>query len=1476
MGVCRLFNTSQGCKYGSNCKFSHGIGPRTERPVDQGSNPLHAWRLFIPTRPGIILRPIDFTRFCKLGLELVHGDYAAKQDCILLLASENGLGRVKQMLEQETKRTTGSGARYFEDELLPFFTMLAHPDVATSATLETALVNIYNIIYGPQGARASAIFQFVAQMVIDWSSSQAELQNSFKTILYVFLEVITKNGSAHINPHLVPVAEILFDKAMEMSQDVRNQHASKIRQLAEKLNRQLNMGRSMPVATPHIEKSVQKRARFVQEQLPPGGRHDNDHVDIRDINIMPTYNEVRSHQVEYLPVRGEQGGPEGSQRLLDHHFRLLREDTVGQLRDAVRATLQTATGQGAPAPTGPRTHTYDRFEIVDVFFSRPSGLTFFIRVDQPLGARKLSNKQRMDWWERSNSLRMDALVCIVGLQGSDVYCTVSAHGSVLANRTDRSHRLQDQEQESLSLKYNGYDLHSRPDGAYLTLKPVSHEEKDLLPLLREAFERSGREVCKLVEFPGVLLPAFEPTLLALQNMLTTQDMPFTDILTAGPDDAIEVLPPAYAADPNFFFNLACLTESKENLPYFPRRSFDLNKLLARSTLDEAQGNALIHCLQSSLALIQGPPGTGKSFTGIALIKVLLEAKHKAKLGPIVCVCYINHALDQLLEHLHAAGVEQMIRVGSRSKSEVLEEINLRKVAQEGEQTRAEKHRKWELGKQLDDDLRQANGLLRQIRDVRQPKVLKDYLQLRNGTHYRQLFSADVEDLDDDEEGWQTVERNNSDVIKKWLLEGLSVPQRHPRTVEQLESVHLNLMSAEERYILHEDWLHEIQETTIDNILTVSHSFQQTNERYNNVRKEIDLRCLQDANIIGITTTGLARNLAVLRKLQAKVLVCEEAGEVLEAHILTALLPSLEHVILIGDHQQLRPQVQNYELSRENDRGKKHSLDISLFERLVGDPDGLQPRLPFCTLKVQRRMHPSVSQLIRNTLYPHLQDAHNVAGYPEVVGMKKRLFWLDHAELEDNASTERAGSTSHSNSFEVSMVTSLVDHLVRQGAYQPGEIAVLTPYLAQLFKIRKALSQVMEVTIGERDVADATRQGFELDQNLLDEQNLSGNAATPQIKNPTSKTSLLKAMRVATVDNFQGEEAKVVVISLVRSNPQRKCGFLRTSNRINVLLSRAQHGMYIIGNAATAGENVPMWSQVLNMLQESGNVGTSLQLQCPRHPDTPINASNPEEFVVMSPEGGCGLLCDRRLDCGHPCRQKCHSDVLHAAVVCLEACPRPLKGCDHSCPNPCGNECPWRCNVILDEQTFTLRCGHEITNLACWQSQHTDLVKCNQIVKKQRIISSALLYVANCSHVVMCVRDSATYVVHVQMDHFQLLQIMANVFKSVTVSMMRAATVALNAAMAKSLARPAEHLAQSDVLTRSVPRSAANHVLHAPVLAAHQNALTANALCHVQHHATGYLVANVVSKFSNAAINVLPFVEKFVQMFNIVKCAQRMM
>lgn len=125
-----------------------------------------------------------------------------------------------------------------------------------------------------------------------------------------------------------------------------------------------------------------------------------------------------------------------------------------------------------------------------------------------------------------------------------------------------------------------------------------------------------------------------------------------------------------------------------------------------------------------------------------------------------------------------------------------------------------------------------------------------------------------------------------------------------------------------------------------------------------------------------------------------------------------------------------------------------------------------------------------------------------------------------------------------------MTTALAVHLVRQGVYRASDVAVLTPYLGQLHRLRTQLAEFFAIILDERD------------QEQLDNAGCGDDADK---RNPTAKATLLRALRVVTIDNFQGEEAKVVIISLVRSNAEGRCGFLRTSNRINVLLSRAQHG-----------------------------------------------------------------------------------------------------------------------------------------------------------------------------------------------------------------------------------------------------------------------------------------------------------------------------
>jgi superfamily I DNA and/or RNA helicase len=67
-----------------------------------------------------------------------------------------------------------------------------------------------------------------------------------------------------------------------------------------------------------------------------------------------------------------------------------------------------------------------------------------------------------------------------------------------------------------------------------------------------------------------------------------------------------------------------------------------------------------------------------------------------------------------------------------------------------------------------------------------------------------------------------------------------------------------------------------------------------------------------------------------------------------------------------------------------------------------------------------------------------------------------------------------------------------------------------------------------------------------------------------IKKKLNEMNISK-VKSCSVDNFQGEENEIILVSLVRSNSEGRLGFIKNDNRINVALSRARCGMYVIGN-----------------------------------------------------------------------------------------------------------------------------------------------------------------------------------------------------------------------------------------------------------------------------------------------------------------------
>ncbi|KAI1103087.1 hypothetical protein F4804DRAFT_245949 [Jackrogersella minutella] len=1342
---CKFFFRNGKCRYGTECKFSHDSsssqpasqGWRQRENHQEGPNPagdrLREWRRLLDlnpsnSRPG---RSSTFTgnqacdRFFKLALDLMDGDIGISQETVRLMAQDPGLGFIKNLVDRQIPeaKTTPARVRLWLNQIQPMFQVLTHPRVVDSNVLEQQVATLCNFIQGIGGIRMRALFDFIINLVEIWPDTAMSEDDEYgasacELSLSVLVTMVDCNTSNIVSDSYSRIVK-RFGDIVQITRHSPNEFLKlQVQKYLQYLWQRLGVGSAINEAGVGSKVPV-TRAQFVMRRDLPGRlsadgpRHDNDHEDICDIRILPTYEEITSMRNEYLPTTDSSlFHRPGIHGRLDREFRLLREDTVGQLRDAVAMKLDAIRDpkrkQDYDNETAPRTYAYEQAGVVDVSFNKDQGIELLVQFRQ-LTSKKTA-KGRRDLWENSKRLQPGGLICILREDGSVLFCVVSERTIIT-----------DGQKSGVRAEAEGGEPQRKPSladddaFAYVYLYLAEPCSPDIGRALRWFQDIGPRQQLCLVEFPRVLLPSFQHTLVALQRMSKFSNVPFDDLLAPAEQeldsDSTVVDAPNYTKKPGFSFNLSCLTNDDTAQHHSPQTPLDPEVLSRHTSLDPTQSSALLNALSRKLALIQGPPGTGKSYTGEKVIKALLANKSEANLGPILCVCYTNHALDQLLVHLKRDNVN-IIRIGSRSKEEELEEVNLRVVARAAERTKAEKNYLWDLRESRDKDVDSIKRAINELASCKFLKKLQDYLSFSHPGHHDAFFGIE------DEEGYQQQCPDPGQLLNQWRHGGTR-DNTVPREVDDLQNADIWGMTASERSRIYNFWLREIRDPIITNIITWYKGYRQTEKKLERVSRDVDLRCLHESDVVGATTSGLARNIDLLHKLRCKVMLCEEAGEVLEAHTLTALLPSVEHAILIGDHLQLRPQIVNHDLESTSHRGVQFSLDVSLFERLIRPAYSTDPRLPFNTLETQRRMHPNVSELIRSTLYPSLEDCDEVAQYPEIYGMKKRLFWLHHESPEDQVAQPDPTTTSHTNTFEVEMTVAVVQHLVRQGSYGANDIAVITPYLGQLDQLRHKIKRLFEISVGERDLEEL--EALDVDKSL-DE----NTAAQPQ-KPLAVKQTLLKSIRLATVDNFQGEEAKVVVVSLVRSNDANRCGFLSTSNRINVLLSRAQHGMYLIGNAHTY-RHVDMWAKVLDILEENGNIGKELELQCPRHPnpDVPLLVSQADDFLRVAPEGGCILRCDRRLSCGHPCINRCHHENLHNAVKCLEPCPRLKNGCQHPCRFACGDPCSAKCVEYLNNLDITLTCGHKIYSAYCWQAQDPSTMICKQMVKKK---------VPGCDHIV---------------------------------------------------------------------------------------------------------------------------------------------
>lgn len=682
--------------------------------------------------------------------------------------------------------------------------------------------------------------------------------------------------------------------------------------------------------------------------------------------------------------------------------------------------------------------------------------------------------------------------------------------------------------------------------------------------------------------------------------------------------------------------------------------------IPNTSLDDSQLMALKRILAKKLAIIQGPPGTGKTFVSVSALKIMLDNWSVGD-PPIIVSAQTNHAIDQLLSKLDALDPQfqsSFIRLGGRTSEDNKIVID-RTIYEVRQKDRIRNGGKNVGGYSLINCRKAVEGagvvLMTVINRAMDQTDNEIQLLLEAGIITKEQFDS----LNDDE--WVCAHDPNlpSSIMASWLGsdQWVAAPKCVPTNLGfQEEEIDENFEELEEQeaekrmnddddmdalrgkvYSFKEGFTGRhtpgYSEKKIRKILkrnknlwnidssvrgevyrylrrqlmkSILDSFRQHFKSYMRATKNLKVarwdndHHLIDRNgikLIGCTTTGLSKYRGLLASLQPRTLLIEEAAETLEGTVLAAQFETLQHLILVGDHQQLRANCNMAALG-----GAPFHLAISMFERLVSN--GME----FIMLNKQRRMISGIRELL-NDVYPNLQD-HEVVldrktNRKPIPGMGGRdCYWFHHTWPE-----RKDDSASRYNVDEAHMIANFFAYLVLNGI-NPSQVTILTFYNGQ----RKVLVKELR-------------------------------------KNPHLR-SYSGIFNVFTVDSYQGEENDIILLSLVRSNNFAEIGFLENKNRAVVSLSRACRGMYIFGNLHTLflkdreNETNCIWRDVTGKLAKSSpprlDRENGLPVVCSNHHNETI-IYEPQDFDALT--GGCTLKCNGELPCGHACPYNCHSYVI---------------------------------------------------------------------------------------------------------------------------------------------------------------------------------------------------------------------------------------
>lgn len=517
------------------------------------------------------------------------------------------------------------------------------------------------------------------KVLVGMASSNELDDQGLRTLSWLCYELISLPQSAGID---------VFDDVVRLAQDRRFLDAPcpDTRRLGYKIDHILQLRKSPAAGT-----SGQSYA--------PGGRHDNDIEDFRQISVYPTTDEFLSVERPFYRRAKEVFETDMSQRCathLDNMYRLTREDFIGELRSDWQNLQAHKKGKRTALTLGKL---------------RP----IFLELGNPVRRRRCSL----------------ALSCGFGLGRLGGIRPDKRKAWLIDNKDFLRH-------QAFGALYQGQDILGfafvhRDLDVLLSSPPVimlQFTDDKAFGKALVALKTSSNIMFTLVDTPGF---AFEPVLKRLKH------------LTELPLQANLLDPAGFENNIDPFIDLASFTDLRITGTGMATVAIQSGASKKVFHLDQTQVRCLTNALRSQSSVIQGPPGTGKSFIGALATYLLLKYTRRK----VLVITFTNHALDQFIEELSELGIEDkdIVRLGFKSTAKT---SSFLLSAQNSEYQRSRES--WSVVDRLKADATTQCDALKEAFDEylnAQPSFpeIQEYLEFsEDGSRFFEAFVIPTEDV----------------------------------------------------------------------------------------------------------------------------------------------------------------------------------------------------------------------------------------------------------------------------------------------------------------------------------------------------------------------------------------------------------------------------------------------------------------------------------------------------------------------------------------------------------------------------------------------------------------------------------------------------------------------------------------------------------------------------------------------------------